>query len=146
MKTDFLGQSGQNTFTVTQQVADGSSLDAQRDIGLQSSAAITGVPGVQSVQMSAGRSGSALQAAFLGGGGATTIRYSITTDEGADQDALQQQVRDALATISDPDGITIGAGGRIRREHRDRGGHHGGLRAGPDDGRRHPGDRPDCAT
>jgi HAE1 family hydrophobic/amphiphilic exporter-1 len=111
MKTNFLGQSGQNTFTVTQQVADGSSLDAQRDIGLQSSAAITGVPGVQSVQMSAGRSGSALQAAFLGGGGATTIRYSITTDEGADQDALHQQVRDALATISDPDGITIGAAG-----------------------------------
>ncbi|HET8971346.1 MAG TPA: efflux RND transporter permease subunit, partial [Candidatus Nanopelagicales bacterium] len=111
MKTNFLGQSGQNTFTVTQQVADGSSLDAQRDIGLQSSAAITGVPGVQSVQMSAGRPGSALQAAFLGGGGATTIRYSVTTDEGADQDALQQQVRDALATISDPDGITIGAGG-----------------------------------
>jgi HAE1 family hydrophobic/amphiphilic exporter-1 len=61
--------------------------------------------------MSAGRSGNALQAAFLGGGGATTIRYSVTTDEAADQDAVHQQVRDELATISDPDGITIGAGG-----------------------------------
>ena len=111
MKTNFLGQSGQNTFTVTQQVADGLSLDAQRDIGLRSSSAIAGVPGVQTVQMSAGRSGNALQAAFLGGGGATTIRYSVTTDEAADQDAVHQQVRDELATISDPDGITIGAGG-----------------------------------
>ncbi len=111
MKTNFLGQSGQNTFTVTQQVADGASLDQQRDIGLRSSAAIGDVAGVQTVQMSAGTSGNALQAAFGGGGGATTIRYSVTTDENADQDALQQQVRDALGRISDPQGITIGAGG-----------------------------------
>ena len=111
MKTNFLGQSGQNTFTVTQQVADGASLDHQRDIGLRSGEAISDVPGVTTVQMSAGQSGNPLQAAFLGGGGATTIRYSVTTDEAADQDAVHQQVHDALGQISDPDGITIGAGG-----------------------------------
>jgi HAE1 family hydrophobic/amphiphilic exporter-1 len=111
MKTNFLGQSGQNTFTVTQQVADGASLDEQRDIGLESGTAIAAVPGVQTVQMTAGRSGNALQAAFGGGGGATAIRYSVTTDSGADQTAVQQQVRDALGAISDPEGITIGGGG-----------------------------------
>jgi len=111
MKTNFLGQSGQNTFTATQQVADGASLDEQRDIGLESSTAIAAVPGVQTVQMTAGRSGNTLQAAFGGGRGATTIRYSVTTDGNADQSAVQQQVRDALGAISDPKGITIGAGG-----------------------------------
>ncbi|WP_395729470.1 efflux RND transporter permease subunit [Nakamurella sp.] len=111
MKTNFLGQSGQNTFTVTQQVADGASLDEQRDIGLESSTAIAAVPGVQTVQMTAGRSSNALQAAFGGSSGATTIRYSVTTDGSADQSAVQQQVRDALGSISDPEGITIGAGG-----------------------------------
>ena len=111
MKTNFLGQSGQNTFTVTQQVADGASLDQQRDTGLESSTAIAAVPGVQTVQMTAGRSGNTLQAAFGGGGGATIIRYSVTTDGSADQTAVQQQVRDALGAISDPEGITIGAGG-----------------------------------
>jgi HAE1 family hydrophobic/amphiphilic exporter-1 len=111
MKTNFLGQSGQNTFTVTQQVADGASLDEQRNIGLESSTAIAAVPGVQTVQMTAGRSANSLQAAFGGGSGATTVRYSVTTDSDADQDAVQQQVRDALGAISDPEGITIGAGG-----------------------------------
>ncbi len=110
MKTNFLGQSGQNTFTVTQQVADGSSLDSQRDIGLRSSAAISGVSGVETVQMTAGQSGNALQAAFLGGSG-TSIRYSVTTEESADQEAIQQQVRDALGAIGDPEDISIGAGG-----------------------------------
>lgn len=111
MKTNFLGQSGQNTFTVTQQVADGASLDRQRDIGLESGTAIAAVPGVQTVQMTAGRSSNPLQAAFGGGGGATTIRYSVTTDADADQTAVQQQVRDALGAIGDPQGVSIGAGG-----------------------------------
>ncbi|WP_420122122.1 efflux RND transporter permease subunit [Nakamurella sp.] len=111
MKTNFLGQSGQNTFTVTQQVADGASLDQQRDTGLASGTAIAAVPGVQTVQMTAGRSNNPLQAAFGGGGGATTIRYSVTTDADADQTAVQQQVRDALGALSDPQDISIGGGG-----------------------------------
>lgn len=110
MKTNFLGSSGQNTMTVTQQVAPGTGLDAQRDLGLRSSAAIKAVPGVETVQFSAGASGSAIQSAFLGAGG-TSISYSLTTDEGADQDALQTSVRQAFTGISQPNDVSISTGG-----------------------------------
>lgn len=108
MKTNFLGASGQNTFTVTQTVPVGQSLDAQDVTAQASSTAILDVDGVETVQLSIGSSGGGLQSAF-GGGGGSSISYSVTTDESADQEVVQSEVRDALGEVADPDDISVSA-------------------------------------
>ncbi|TCL85438.1 MULTISPECIES: efflux RND transporter permease subunit [unclassified Rathayibacter] len=109
MKTSFLGASGQNTFTVTQTVPDGQSLDAQDATAQQASAAILEVGGVETVQLSIGSAGGGLQSAFGGGGGGTSIRYSVTTDESADQETVQADVRTALGSVASADDISVAA-------------------------------------
>lgn len=109
MKTNFLGSSGQNTFTVTQTVPVGQSLDAQDATAQQASSAILDVSGVETVQLTIGSAGG-LQSAFGGGGGgATSIRYSVTTDESADQEAVQADVREALEGVASADDISVAA-------------------------------------
>lgn len=108
MKTNFLGASGQNTFTVTQTVPVGQSLDAQDVTAQASSTAILDVDGVETVQLSIGSSGGGLQSAF-GGGGGSSISYSVTTDESADQEIVQSEVRDALGEVADLDDISVSA-------------------------------------
>ncbi|MCU1477753.1 MAG: AcrB/AcrD/AcrF family protein, partial [Subtercola sp.] len=108
MKTNFLGSSGQNTLTVTQTVPIGSSLDAQNASAQKVEAALQGITGIQTVQVSIGSSGSSLRDAFAGGG-ANAVTYSITTDENANQDDLQNTVRTDLAAIQGAGEITVGA-------------------------------------
>lgn len=106
MKTNFLGSSGQNTFQVTQELPVGTSLDAMDAASEPVEEAIRGTEGVETVQTSIG-SGRGLTAAFSGGG--STITYSVTTDEGADQDALQATVRDELDGLDDVGDVTLAA-------------------------------------
>jgi HAE1 family hydrophobic/amphiphilic exporter-1 len=110
MKTNFLGSSGQNTFTVTQTVPVGSSLDAQSTAADEVETALEGIDGVQTVQLTIGSSGSALRDAFVGGGD-SAITYNITTDDGVDQDALQDTVRTTLEAIPDAGEISVSSGG-----------------------------------
>src|SRR6185437_8465097 len=91
MKTNFLGDSGQNTFTMTQQLAPGASLDAKDAAAKDVEAALKDVNGVDTVQTSIGSSGSALRDAFSGGSGGIT--YSITTDPDADQTQVRADVQ-----------------------------------------------------
>ncbi|MFB9308461.1 HAE1 family hydrophobic/amphiphilic exporter-1 [Agromyces hippuratus] len=106
MKTNFLGSSGQNTFRVTQELPIGTSLDAMDEASQPVEQAIRDTEGVETVQTSIG-SGSGLTAAF--GGGGSTITYSVTTDENADQDALQASVRDDLDALDDVGEVTLAA-------------------------------------
>ncbi len=109
MKTNFLGDSGQNTFTMTHQVGPSASLDAEDAVAQRVEEAIVGIDGIQTVQTSIGSSGSALRDAFTGGGGGIT--YSITTDPDADQEAVRQDVQEAVAELGDVGTIAISAGG-----------------------------------
>ncbi|WP_420837421.1 efflux RND transporter permease subunit [Agromyces laixinhei] len=106
MKTNFIGSSGQNTFQVTQELPIGTSLDAMDAASEPVEQAIRDTDGVETVQTSIG-SGSGLTAAF--GGGGATITYSVTTDEGADQDALQASVRGELESLDDVGEVTLAA-------------------------------------
>ncbi|SFR92227.1 hydrophobic/amphiphilic exporter-1, HAE1 family [Agromyces sp. CF514] len=106
MKTNFLGSSGQNTFQVTQELPVGSSLDAMDAASEPVEQAILDTEGVETVQTSIG-SGSGLAAIF--GGGGATVTYSITTDEDADQEALQADVRESLDGLSDVGQVTLTA-------------------------------------
>lgn len=111
MKTNFLGDSGQNSLSVTQSVPVGESLDKQRDTALKASSALQDVPGVDTLQVTVG-SGGGIAASF-GGGSSNSISYSITTDEDADQSAIQDDVRDAFHGIAEADDVSIGAGGGL---------------------------------
>jgi len=108
MKTNFLGASGQNTFTVTQTLAPASSLQAQSDAADQVEQVLEGIDGIETVQLTIGSSGTSI-ASFLGGSGDSTVTYSITTDESADQDALQADVRSRLDDVTDAGEIEVSA-------------------------------------
>ncbi|TAM71113.1 MAG: efflux RND transporter permease subunit [Microbacteriaceae bacterium] len=107
MKTNFLGETGQNTLSITQKLAPGTSLQAQDDAARVVEKKLMATPGVKTVQLSIGSSGSALRDAFTGGGGG--IQYSITTAESADQAALQSTVEKELNAIPDAGTITVAA-------------------------------------
>jgi HAE1 family hydrophobic/amphiphilic exporter-1 len=108
MKTNFLGASGQNTFTVTQTLAPASSLQVLSDAATQVEAQLEDVDGIETVQLTIGSSGTSI-ASFFGGTGDSTVTYSITTDEDADQDALQADVRQRLDDVTDAGDIELTA-------------------------------------
>jgi HAE1 family hydrophobic/amphiphilic exporter-1 len=108
MKTNFLGSSGQNTFTVTQTLAPASSLDTLSTAATSVEDVLDGVDGIETVQLTIGSSGTSI-ASFFGGSGDSTVTYSITTDEDADQEAVQADVRSQLADVSDAGTIELAA-------------------------------------
>ncbi|MBN9176716.1 MAG: efflux RND transporter permease subunit [Microbacterium sp.] len=108
MKTNFLGDSGQNTFTVSQRLAPAASLDAEDAAAQKVEQAILGVEGIKTVQTSIGSSGSAIRDAFAGG--SSGITYSITTETSADQEKVRQEVEDATSALADVGDITVSAG------------------------------------
>lgn len=109
MKTNFLGDSGQNTFTVTQEVAPAASLEAEDEAAAQVEEALLSVDGIEIVQTSIGSSGSALRDAFTGGGGGIT--YSVTTDPDGDQVQIREDVQEAVADLDDVGTVTVSSGG-----------------------------------
>lgn len=109
MKTNFLGDSGQNTLTITQTLGPAASLDAEDAAAARVEETLKGVDGIETVQVSIGSSGSAVRDAFSGGSGGIT--YSITTDAGADQLALRDRVQSALADLDDVGTIALASSG-----------------------------------
>ncbi|MBZ4487377.1 efflux RND transporter permease subunit [Microbacterium sp. cx-55] len=109
MKVNFLGDSGQNTLTVTQELAPAASLDAEDAAAQRVEQALVDLDGVQTVQVSIGSTGSALRDAFSGGGAGVT--YSITTDADADQAEVRAAVQSAVADLDDVGTITVAAAG-----------------------------------
>ncbi len=97
LKTNFIGNSGQNTLTVTQTLPLGTSLQAQDAASKRVEAVLRDVTGVKTVLLTIGSGGSSLRAAFSGGGSSI---FSITTDPDADQAALQAKVTSELNKIT----------------------------------------------
>ena len=96
LKTNFIGDSGQNTLTVSQSLPLGTSLEAQDAAASTVEDALLDIPGIDIVQLSIGQSGSSIRQAFIGSG---SITYSITTDPDVDQTQMQQDVRAELNTL-----------------------------------------------
>ncbi|PZE65426.1 efflux RND transporter permease subunit [Curtobacterium sp. MCBD17_021] len=108
--TNYLGDSGQNTFTVTQDLEAGSSLEVQSESARQVERELQDVPGVETVQTTIGTSGQSIQAAF-GGGGSASVQYAVTTDAEADQPTIQADARERLGAIDGVGEITIASSG-----------------------------------
>ena len=110
MKTNFLGDSGQNTLTITQSIGPAASLDAEDAAATKVEDALADVDGVETVQVSIGSSGSSIRDAFSGGSGGVT--YSVTTDPAADQVELRERVQRAITKLDGVGTVTIaGSGG-----------------------------------
>ncbi|MGX5681544.1 efflux RND transporter permease subunit [Schumannella luteola] len=106
LPTNFIGDSGQNTVTVTQKLPLGASLEAKDDAAKKVEDALLDTPGVDTVQLSIGTGGSSLRAAFSGSSGAT---FSLTTDPDADQAELQADIRDRLDKLDDVGEVSLSA-------------------------------------
>ncbi|HEY0118764.1 MAG TPA: efflux RND transporter permease subunit [Cellulomonas sp.] len=94
MQTSFLGSTGQNTLTVTESFAPGTSLAAQDSSARTAEQALMGVAGVKTVQSTVG-SASGIQAAFAGAG-APHATFALTLADGADPTTVQTAARAAL--------------------------------------------------
>ena len=106
MKTNFIGDSGQNTITVQQKLELGASLEARDEAAMTVEDALLDIDGVETVQLSIGSSGGGLRAAFTGGGSST---FSLTTDPTVDQVELRNTIRETLDSIDDAGELTISA-------------------------------------
>ena len=110
MKVNFLGSTGQSTFQVSQELPVGTSLAAQDAASTAVEDLLRGVDGVSIVQVSIG--GGSAFAAFAGGGSSSnTVTYSVTTDDSADADAVQAEVRDQLDGLDNAGEVTVSSGG-----------------------------------
>ncbi|WP_258373575.1 efflux RND transporter permease subunit [Curtobacterium sp. MCLR17_039] len=108
--TNYLGDSGQNTFTVTQDLKAGSSLAVQSESARKVERALQDVDGVETAQTTIGTSGQSIQAAF-GGGGSASVQYAVTTDAEADQPTIQADARKAIGSIENVGEVTIASSG-----------------------------------
>ncbi|KDP90980.1 MULTISPECIES: efflux RND transporter permease subunit [Clavibacter] len=106
MKTNFLGDSGQNTLTVSQELPSDTSLEAQDTAATKVEQALIDVQGVDTVQTSIGSDSTSLTSAFGGGGG---ITFALTTDADADQDAIRERVRTAVDGLTDVGDVSLAA-------------------------------------
>jgi len=106
MKVNFLGDTGQNSLTVTQDLGETASLDAQDDAASELEGVLADVDGVDTVQVTIGSgSGGGMMGLFTGGG----ITYSVMTDPDADQEQIQSDLEDAVADLSGAGDITVQA-------------------------------------
>ena len=108
LKTTFIGDSGQNTLTVTQSLENGASLEALDDAATEVESVLLDIEGIETVQASIGSGQGSLRAIF---GGRSDVTFSITTDSAVDQTELQAAVRDALAEIDNAGEVSLQAAG-----------------------------------
>jgi HAE1 family hydrophobic/amphiphilic exporter-1 len=108
LTTNFLGDSGQNTITVSQSLPDGTSLETTDAAAKKVESAISAVDGITTVQTTVGSSGDA-GAAFLGGTGTNQATFAVTFDEDADATVVQDAVTAAVAALTDVGETTVSA-------------------------------------
>ena len=110
LKTNFLGDSGQNTFNVRQELPVGTSLSALDEASREVEQTILDTEGVEIVQTSVGGGGQGPAGALSDN--SNRITYAVTTDPTADQVELQRQVREELEALGPEVGeISFGGGG-----------------------------------
>ncbi|BDZ42766.1 hydrogenase expression protein [Paraoerskovia sediminicola] len=95
LETNFIGDSGQDTITVTQEFASGTSLEAQDAGAREIEDVLADVDGVATVQTTVGSAGGP-EAAFFGGGSTPTASFALTLDEDADGVEVEDAVSDAV--------------------------------------------------
>ncbi|GAA3670748.1 efflux RND transporter permease subunit [Arthrobacter ginkgonis] len=104
LQTNLLGSSGQNFFTVTQAMPASTSLAATSKAAKPVEEALRGLDGVEAVQVSIGGG------SFGRPGAADSASYTVITASGADQAAVQDAARAALAEAAPQGEVAVGGG------------------------------------
>lgn len=106
LETEFIGDTGQNTLSVTQELPPGTSLEAADAAAQEVEEVVSGLDAVDTYQVTGGSGDSAM--AFFGSGGETT--FSITLDLEADAVAAEDELRSRLAELDTPGELTVATG------------------------------------
>ncbi|MET1034366.1 MAG: efflux RND transporter permease subunit [Arthrobacter sp.] len=101
LPTNLLGSTGQNSFSVDQQLPAGSSLDTTLAAAEGVEQALRGTPGVLDVQLTAGTATGI--ASFAGGGSTDSASYTVIAQTGADLEAVIDDARARVEAV-DADG------------------------------------------
>ncbi|MBO3100516.1 efflux RND transporter permease subunit [Cellulomonas fengjieae] len=110
LETNFLGDAGQDTLTVTETFAPGTSLAAQDAAAQQVEEALMGVDGVTTVQTTVGSSGGI--ESVLGGSGTPRASFALTLDGDVDPEVVQEDVRAAARDLGQTAGeVTVAGAG-----------------------------------
>ncbi|MFD0774249.1 efflux RND transporter permease subunit, partial [Streptomonospora algeriensis] len=110
LQTNFLGNQGQNTYSVTQELPQGTSLEAADKEAKKVEEALEGLSWVESYQASIGSGGTGGMAAMMGGG-AGSVTYTITADPDQDQELLEKRLRQAMDDVDTDTELRVAAAG-----------------------------------
>ncbi|GAB3546126.1 efflux RND transporter permease subunit [Arthrobacter tumbae] len=105
MQTNLLGNTGQNNFSITQRQQPGSSLENTVAEAGRVEEALAGFEEIRDVQVTVGNAAGAVGARFSAG--ASTAQFTVTTEEDADQQQLQNEVRSALNELEGAGEISL---------------------------------------
>ncbi|GHJ38140.1 efflux RND transporter permease subunit [Streptomyces sp. TS71-3] len=108
LKTNFFDQGQQQTLSIKQEMAVGTSLAASDTAAKKVEKLLDGVDGIKDYQVTVGSSGFA--AAFGGGTGSNQASYQVTLKDDADFDAVQKRVEDGLHQLTGVGETTMSAG------------------------------------
>ncbi|WP_159618420.1 efflux RND transporter permease subunit [Arthrobacter zhaoguopingii] len=98
LQTNLLGSSGQNSFSISQTLPAGSSLATTAAAAARTEEVLARDPAIRDIQLTVGNAQGAFAAQFSEG--ASVASFTVTTDEDADQDALQARIRDDLEQLT----------------------------------------------
>ncbi|MEU4572725.1 efflux RND transporter permease subunit [Nonomuraea sp. NPDC023979] len=108
LQTNFLDSSGQNSVSLSQRMPVGTDLRTTDEAAAKVEDVLSGVEGVESYQVTVGGGNAMMGGA---GGGADRASYSVTLAEGVDTPAVEQALRERLASVSGIGEVTVGAAG-----------------------------------
>ncbi len=112
VKTDYMGDQGENTYFVTQELEIGTSLEEADAEAEKVEEQLESLSWVESYQSSIGGSSDSAEQAFAGGGSDTT-QYTVTADPDGDQEELQEKLREALGQIDSDTDIRLDETGGV---------------------------------
>ncbi|HLS25431.1 MAG TPA: efflux RND transporter permease subunit [Beutenbergiaceae bacterium] len=107
METEFIGDTGENTLSITQAMPAGTSLEARDEAAAQVEDVLAEIDEVETYQVTGGQAEGI--AAFFGGGQDAMFMVALELD--ADAVAVEDELRDRLAGLDEDHGeITVSAG------------------------------------
>ncbi|GAA4546791.1 efflux RND transporter permease subunit [Pseudonocardia xishanensis] len=109
LTTNFLGDAGGDTVSLSQEMPPGTGLPQADAAARRVEDVVRATPGVQSYQVTVGSSGRTFGPPG-GSSGVSPTRFSITLADGADSTAVQEDLRTRVAGLSGVGELTVAAG------------------------------------
>ena len=105
LRTDFLGDAGGNTVSISQELPPGTGLPAADAAAKQVEGVLRDTPGVATYQVTVGTPAGAQGLGRPGAGGGGATRFSVTLTDGADSAAVTDDLRTRLDALGGPDEV-----------------------------------------